>query len=53
LRWEAGEKNVEDKKEYCGEGCQSRCGGPAGGDLSSIIPRSSFDQMLKHRNDLE
>ncbi|KAJ4838415.1 hypothetical protein Tsubulata_025362 [Turnera subulata] len=41
--------------DYCGEGCQSQCGGGGGGggggDLGSIISRSTFDQMLKHRND--
>ncbi|EEF36642.1 probable inactive chitinase-like protein LaCIC [Ricinus communis] len=39
---------------YCGGGCQSQCGGGGGGgggDLGSIISRSTFDQLLKHRND--
>ncbi|KAI7979338.1 Basic endochitinase [Camellia lanceoleosa] len=51
---------------YCSTGCQSQCspggGGspstpstptptPSGGDISSIISRTLFDQMLKHRND--
>lgn len=35
--------------DYCGAGCQSQCGGTT--DLSSIIPRNTFEQMLKHRND--
>lgn len=35
--------------DYCGADCQSQCS--AGKDLSSIISRSTFDQMLKHRND--
>uniref|UniRef100_A0A2P2LEU5 Uncharacterized protein MANES_11G106100 n=1 Tax=Rhizophora mucronata TaxID=61149 RepID=A0A2P2LEU5_RHIMU len=43
---------------YCGAGCQSQCGsgggggGEEGGDLGSIISRSMFEQMLKHRNDV-
>ncbi|KAL6224410.1 hypothetical protein ACLB2K_003265 [Fragaria x ananassa] len=47
--------------EYCGTGCQSQCssggGGstptptPSGGDVSSIVSASLFDQMLKYRND--
>ncbi|TXG64988.1 hypothetical protein EZV62_011982 [Acer yangbiense] len=41
--------------EYCGAGCQSQCsgggGGGGGGDLGSIIPRSQYDEMFKHRND--
>ncbi|KAK7351990.1 hypothetical protein VNO80_17404 [Phaseolus coccineus] len=40
--------------DYCGKDCQSQCGGqpsPAPTDLSALIPRSTFDQMLKHRND--
>lgn len=36
--------------DYCGEGCQSQCGGSAG-DISKLISRGTFDQMLKHRND--
>ncbi|KAK0582269.1 hypothetical protein LWI29_023616 [Acer saccharum] len=37
---------------YCGAGCQSQCsGGGGGGDLGSIIPRSQYDEMFKHRND--
>ncbi|CAJ1972945.1 unnamed protein product [Sphenostylis stenocarpa] len=36
--------------DFCGQGCQSQCT-PGGSDLSSIIPRNTFDQMLKHRND--
>lgn len=37
---------------YCGRGCQSQCGGGGGGggDISRLISRSTFDQMLKHRN---
>lgn len=38
--------------EYCGEGCQSQCGGSTGGgDLGSIISRDTFNTMLKHRDD--
>ncbi|XP_058005812.1 uncharacterized protein LOC110639626 isoform X3 [Hevea brasiliensis] len=42
--------------EYCGSGCQSQCDGGGGGedggiDLGSIISRSTFEEMLKHRND--
>ncbi|KAJ9190180.1 hypothetical protein P3X46_001408 [Hevea brasiliensis] len=42
--------------EYCGSGCQSQCDGGVGGeggcvDLGSIISRSTFEEMLKHRND--
>ncbi|KAK7409740.1 hypothetical protein VNO78_00019 [Psophocarpus tetragonolobus] len=40
--------------EYCGEGCQSQCWGPKPtprGDLSSIISRNTYEEMLKHRND--
>ncbi|CAL9750568.1 unnamed protein product, partial [Musa acuminata subsp. burmannicoides] len=36
---------------YCGEGCQSQCGGSGGGSVASIISSSLFEQMLKHRND--
>ncbi|XP_058090714.1 endochitinase [Magnolia sinica] len=45
---------------YCGEGCQSQCGGsptpvpptpPSGEGLSSLIPQSLFENILKHRND--
>ncbi|KAL3597563.1 hypothetical protein D5086_009200 [Populus alba] len=37
---------------YCGSGCQSQCGGSGGGgDLTSIISREKFNEMLKHRND--
>nr|ABD92819.1 class Ib chitinase [Limonium bicolor] len=48
---------------YCKDGCQSQCGGTTptpttptptptqGGDVSSIISQSNFDEMLKHRND--
>ncbi|KAH7518305.1 endochitinase [Ziziphus jujuba] len=36
--------------DYCTNGCQSQCsGGGAGGDIP--ISRSTFDEMLKHRND--
>ncbi|KAJ0082052.1 hypothetical protein Patl1_10931 [Pistacia atlantica] len=40
------------KSEYCTTGCQSQCGGGGGGGggIGSIISRSTFDQMLKHRN---
>ncbi|KAJ9189453.1 hypothetical protein P3X46_000746 [Hevea brasiliensis] len=34
--------------DYCGATCQSQCGD---GDLTSIISRATFNQMLKHRND--
>ncbi|KAB8408222.1 hypothetical protein FH972_024834 [Carpinus fangiana] len=47
--------------DYCGTGCQSQCktgGTPTpsptpsgGGDVSSIISGSLFDQFLKYRND--
>ncbi|PNT21336.2 hypothetical protein POPTR_009G141800v4 [Populus trichocarpa] len=50
--------------DYCGDGCQSQCdggdgcdgGGGGGGDgddgyLSDIIPKSTFDALLKFRND--
>jgi len=38
--------------EYCGTGCQSQCQpSSSGGDVSSIISRSMFEEMLKHRND--
>ncbi|RWW05645.1 hypothetical protein GW17_00031073 [Ensete ventricosum] len=33
---------------YCGQGCQSQCGGAG---VASIISASLFEQMLKHRND--
>ncbi|XP_009392872.2 endochitinase-like [Musa acuminata AAA Group] len=39
---------------YCGQGCQSQCGGSGGsggGSVASIISSSLFEQMLKHRND--
>ncbi|XP_010242848.1 PREDICTED: basic endochitinase-like [Nelumbo nucifera] len=35
--------------DYCGEGCQSQCSG--GGDITSLISSSLFDEILKHRND--
>ncbi|KAF8405504.1 hypothetical protein HHK36_010411 [Tetracentron sinense] len=37
--------------DYCGSGCQSQCSQSGGGDLGSLISRSLFDQILKHRND--
>ncbi|XP_050231732.1 inactive chitinase-like protein 1 [Mercurialis annua] len=47
--------------QYCGAGCQSQCrgggvgggGGGGGGveDLGSVISRSTFYQLFKHRND--
>ena len=51
--------------DYCGNGCQSQCSsggspttpspttpsGGGGGDVSSLISTSLFDQMLKYRND--
>ena len=51
--------------DYCGNGCQSQCSpggspttpspttpsGGGGGDVSSLISASLFDQMLKYRND--
>nr|ABK96628.1 unknown [Populus trichocarpa x Populus deltoides] len=37
--------------DYCGNGCQSQCGGAGAGDLGSIISSAKFDEMLKHRND--
>ncbi|KAF3332197.1 chitinase 1-like protein [Carex littledalei] len=38
---------------YCGTTCQSQCGGSGGGGsgVGSIISSSTFEQMLKHRND--
>ncbi|KAA8549802.1 hypothetical protein F0562_001486 [Nyssa sinensis] len=45
--------------DYCGAGCQSQCSGtatpcpgPSGGDITNLITRSMFDDMLKHRNDV-
>ncbi|EXB95389.1 Endochitinase 1 [Morus notabilis] len=48
-----------DTPDHCTNGCQSQCsgsgggggGGGGGGDPGSIISRSTFDQLLKHRND--
>ncbi|KAM1261492.1 hypothetical protein TB2_026378 [Malus domestica] len=48
--------------DYCATGCQSQCGSTpnptptptpsgGGGDISSLISSSVFDQMLKYRND--
>ncbi|KAF7827759.1 endochitinase A2 [Senna tora] len=38
--------------QYCGDGCQSQCGGGGGGgDLGGLISRDTFNQMLKHRDD--
>ncbi|KAF8013174.1 hypothetical protein BT93_I1145 [Corymbia citriodora subsp. variegata] len=39
--------------EYCTNGCQSQCGGGGGGggDVSGLISRDTFNQLLKHRND--
>lgn len=37
--------------EYCANGCQSQCGGGGGGDVSGLISRATFNQLLKHRND--
>ncbi|GAB4853070.1 hypothetical protein Ancab_017255 [Ancistrocladus abbreviatus] len=48
--------------DYCGAGCQSQCTGGANGnngvinssgngDISGLISREMFNQMLKHRND--
>ncbi|KAL7237133.1 hypothetical protein ACSBR1_020242 [Camellia fascicularis] len=51
--------------DYCAAGCQSQCGsgssssgggdtptlGPSGGDISNVISKSMFNQMLLHRND--
>uniref|UniRef100_A0A5B7ANA5 Putative basic endochitinase-like n=1 Tax=Davidia involucrata TaxID=16924 RepID=A0A5B7ANA5_DAVIN len=43
--------------DYCGAGCQSQCSGTPtpgptpGGDITNLITRSMFDDMLKHRND--
>ncbi|KAH1206180.1 hypothetical protein AAZX31_16G107600 [Glycine max] len=43
---------------HCGAGCQSQCRNgstptptPSGGNISNIITRSQFEEMLKHRND--
>ncbi|KAL6346130.1 hypothetical protein AAG906_025410 [Vitis piasezkii] len=36
---------------YCSTGCQSQCTSGGGGDISSLISNSLFEQMLKHRND--
>ncbi|KAA8535943.1 hypothetical protein F0562_028421 [Nyssa sinensis] len=45
--------------DYCTNGCQSQCSGTAtpgpgasGGDITNLITRSMFDDMLKHRNDV-
>ncbi|KAK1272711.1 Basic endochitinase [Acorus gramineus] len=45
--------------DYCGTGCQSQCGGGDDGDddgdggaVGSLISRSLFEEMLKHRNDV-
>ncbi|RDY13062.1 hypothetical protein CR513_02065, partial [Mucuna pruriens] len=41
-----------DTDAYCGAGCQSQCRStPSGGDISRLITRSLFEEMLKHRND--
>ncbi|XP_021887857.1 endochitinase CH25-like [Carica papaya] len=37
-------------EDYCGDGCQSQCNPGDLGGVESIISRSTFDQMLKHRN---
>nr|AAA34214.1 chitinase [Ulmus americana]AAY82487.1 chitinase [Ulmus americana] len=37
--------------EYCGDGCQSQCGGTGRGDIGGLISSSAFNDMLKHRND--
>ncbi|KAL5562402.1 hypothetical protein UlMin_032149 [Ulmus minor] len=44
--------------EYCGDGCQSQCGGGggggsggSGGGVGGLISSSTFNEMLKHRND--
>jgi Chitinase class I/Chitin recognition protein len=37
--------------DYCGDGCQSQCGGGGGTGVASIVSSALFDQMLKHRND--
>jgi len=47
--------------DYCGTGCQSQCTPtstptpttptPSGGDVGRLISSSTFDQMLKYRND--
>nr|AHX74093.1 putative chitodextrinase [Eucommia ulmoides] len=43
--------------EYCGSGnCQSQCGQPQpaptpGGDITSLITRDTFNNMLRHSND--
>jgi chitinase len=46
--------------DYCCDGCQSQCdggdgcgggGGGGGGYLCDIIPESTFDALLKYRND--
>uniref|UniRef100_A0A7N2R0C6 chitinase n=1 Tax=Quercus lobata TaxID=97700 RepID=A0A7N2R0C6_QUELO len=45
--------------DYCGNGCQSQCSSTTpspttpsgGGDVSSLISASLFDQMLKYKND--
>ncbi|KAJ7978683.1 Chitinase [Quillaja saponaria] len=40
--------------DYCNEKCQSQCDGgdSGGGDLESIIPRATFEAMLKYRDDV-
>ncbi|GAU43372.1 hypothetical protein TSUD_82180 [Trifolium subterraneum] len=41
--------------DYCGDGCQSQCGGGRGSvgesDLGSLISRDTFNNMLNHRDD--
>lgn len=40
--------------DYCSTGCQSQCGGGGGGgggDISGLISRATFNELLKHRND--
>ncbi|XP_038693631.1 endochitinase-like [Tripterygium wilfordii] len=38
--------------EYCGEGCQSQCGGGGGGgDIEAIISRDMFNDIFPHINE--
>ncbi|WVZ23100.1 hypothetical protein V8G54_001644 [Vigna mungo] len=40
-----------NNRDYCGTGCQSQCQPTSsGGGISSIISSSTFEEMLKHRN---
>ncbi|KAK9944323.1 hypothetical protein M0R45_009896 [Rubus argutus] len=40
--------------DYCNYGCQSQCsgGGGSGGDIGDLLSEATFNEMLKHRNDI-